>query len=80
MFVHTDFEGLKVISVSVGKDGDRKRVPALRSHGNKHISESSGPALFQFNPERELVIGKTRATHKAFFSHFNSSENMSWYL
>ena len=36
------FEGLK----SAGKDGGRERVPVPWSHGDKRISEWSGPALF----------------------------------
>ena len=37
MFVHPGFEGLKIISAV--KDGGRERVPVLRSHRDKRISE-----------------------------------------
>ena len=65
MFVHPDFEGLKIISA--GKDRGRERVPVLWSHRDKRISERSGPELFQLDRERVLGIGETRATHKAHF-------------
>ena len=57
MFVHSDFEGLKVISV--GKDGGRERVPVPWSHGDKRVGEWSGPEIVHFNRERVLGIGKT---------------------
>ena len=57
MFVHPDFEGLKVIRG--GKDGGREGVPVSWSHGDKRISEWSGSALFQFDRERVLEIGGT---------------------
>ena len=37
------------------------------SHGDKRIGELTGPALFQFNRERVLRIGKTRATGKPYY-------------
>ena len=37
MFVHPDFEGLKIISA--GKDGGREGVPVRWSHRDKGISE-----------------------------------------
>ena len=50
MIVRPSFEVLKVISV--GKDGDKERVPVSLSPGNKRIGEWCGPALFQFNLQR----------------------------
>ena len=42
VFVRPGFEGLKIISA--GKDGGREGVSL--PHGDKRISERSGPALF----------------------------------
>ena len=60
------FEGLKIISA--GKDGGREGVPVLWSHGDKRISEWSGPAIFQF--DRERVLGNACYAQSTLWEEF----------
>ena len=57
---------MKVIGVR--KDGDRERAPVPLSRGDKRIGEWRAPALFQFNREGMLGIGKSSATQSRLWT------------
>ena len=55
---------MKCLSEIFGKHGGRERVSVSWSHRDKLIGERSDPALFQFDREWLLGMGKSRSTLK----------------